>query len=133
MSEEHDATSVFVIENVLDFAQELRGSILYQMVDAGEIQKPKRKNFTRNEMNNYITIAQVKNIIRDNLLSINEKNEFVIDTECMEEIYYSICDNIHGTTVARWASDGVIESAFDEEKNKFIFWFADREDVDDEG
>ena len=126
MSDEKDTKQeVFVIENVPKFADELRDSVIYQMIDAGEIPKPKTKNLTRREMDKYITVAQVMTTIRDNLLDINNENKFIIDMECFDEIYFRVCDNIHGTMLAKLASDGVIESAFDDEKNKFVFWFAD--------
>ena len=126
MSDEKDTEQeVFVIENVPKFADELRDSVIYQMIDAGEIPKPKTKNLTRREMDKYITVAQVMTTIRDNLLNINDENKFIIDMECFDEIYFRVCDNIHGTMLAKLASDGVIESAFDDEKNKFVFWFAD--------
>ena len=126
MSDEKDAEQeVFVIENVPKFADELRDSVIYQMIDSGELPKPKTKNLTRREMDKYITVAQVMTTIRDNLLDINDENKFIIDMECFDEIYFRVCDNIHGTMLAKLASDGVIESAFDDEKNKFVFWFAD--------
>ena len=126
MSDEKDTEQeVFVIENVPKFADELRDSVIYQMIDAGEIPKPKTKNLTRREMDKYITVAQVMTTIRDNLLDINNENKFIIDMECFDEIYFRVCDNIHGSMLAKLASDGVIESAFDDEKNKFVFWFAD--------
>ena len=126
MSDEKDTKQeVFVIENVPKFADELRDSVIYQMIDAGEIPKPKTKNLTRREMDKYITVAQVMTTIRDNLLNINDENKFIIDMDCFDEIYFRVCDNIHGTMLAKLASDGVIESAFDDEKNKFVFWFAD--------
>ena len=126
MSDEKDTEQeVFVIENVPKFADELRDSVIYQMIDSGEIPKPKTKNLTRREMDKYITVAQVMTTIRDNLLDINNENKFIIDMECFDEIYFRVCDNIHGTMLAKLASDGVIESAFDDEKNKFVFWFAD--------
>ena len=126
MSDEKDTEQeVFVIENVPKFADELRDSVIYQMIDAGEIPKPKTKNLTRREMDKYITVAQVMTTIRDNLLNINDENKFIIDMDCFDEIYFRVCDNIHGTMLAKLASDGVIESAFDDEKNKFVFWFAD--------
>ena len=126
MSDEKDTEQeVFVIENVPKFADELRDSVIYQMIDSGEIPKPKTKNLTRREMDKYITVAQVMTTIRDNLLNINDENKFIIDMECFDEIYFRVCDNIHGTMLAKLASDGVIESAFDDEKNKFVFWFAD--------
>ena len=126
MSDEKDTKQeVFVIENVPKFADELRDSVIYQMIDSGEIPKPKTKNLTRREMDKYITVAQVMTTIRDNLLDINNENKFIIDMECFDEIYFRVCDNIHGTMLAKLASDGVIESAFDDEKNKFVFWFAD--------
>ena len=126
MSDEKDTKQeVFVIENVPKFADELRDSVIYQMIDSGEIPKPKTKNLTRREMDKYITVAQVMTTIRDNLLDINDENKFIIDMECFDEIYFRVCDNIHGTMLAKLASDGVIESAFDDEKNKFVFWFAD--------
>lgn len=126
MSDEKDAKQeVFVIENVPKFADELRDSVIYQMIDSGELPKPKTKNLTRREMDKYITVTQVMTTIRDNLLDINDENKFIIDMECFDEIYFRVCDNIHGTMLAKLASDGVIESAFDDEKNKFVFWFAD--------
>ena len=126
MSDEKDTKQeVFVIENVPKFADELRDSVIYQMIDSGEIPKPKTKNLTRREMDKYITVAQVMTTIRDNLLDINNENKFIIDMDCFDEIYFRVCDNIHGTMLAKLASDGVIESAFDDEKNKFVFWFAD--------
>ena len=126
MSDEKDTKQeVFVIENVPKFADELRDSVIYQMIDSGELPKPKTKNLTRREMDKYITVAQVMTTIRDNLLDINNENKFIIDMECFDEIYFRVCDNIHGTMLAKLASDGVIESAFDDEKNKFVFWFAD--------
>ena len=126
MSDEKDTEQeVFVIENVPKFADELRDSVIYQMIDSGELPKPNTKNLTRREMDKYITVAQVMTTIRDNLLDINNENKFIIDMECFDEIYFRVCDNIHGTMLAKLASDGVIESAFDDEKNKFVFWFAD--------
>jgi len=126
MSDEKDTEQeVFVTENVPKFADELRDSVIYQMIDSGELPKPKTKNMSRREKDQYITVEQVMNIIRDNLMDIDEENKFIIDMGCFDEIYLRVCDNIHGTMIAKLASDGIIESAFDEEKNKFVFWFAD--------
>jgi hypothetical protein len=124
MSEEKDTEEVFVIQSVPKFADELRDSVIYQMIDSGELPKPESKNMSPKAMNKYITVSQVVTIIRDNLLSINEDNDFIIDMDCFDEIYFRVCDNIHGSMISKLASDGVIESAFDDEKNKFVFWFA---------
>ena len=46
MSDEKDTEQeVFVIENVPKFADELRDSVIYQMIDSGELPKPKTKKY----------------------------------------------------------------------------------------
>tara|TARA_R100000278_G_scaffold109663_1_gene86707 strand:- start:2467 stop:2844 length:378 start_codon:yes stop_codon:yes gene_type:complete len=125
MSEEENPheMSAFLIKDVTTFAKELRTTIIQQLIDSKEIARPKKGE--RLNKNDYITIKQVIGIIRDNIVSINDNNEFIVDMDCMDEIYFRVCDSIHGTLISRLASQGVIESAWDEEKNKFIFWFAE--------
>ena len=126
MSQEdyNDDMSAFLIKDVTAFAKDLRSSIIQQLIDAKEILPP--KNGSKFNKNSLITVKQVSKIILDNILSINEKNEFIVDMDCMDQIYLNVCDNIHGTLISKLAAKGIIETAFDEEKNKFIFWFSDQ-------
>ena len=81
--------------------------------------------FTDNNEENlddYITIHQVIDLIKEVSIGKNEKNQYIIDEDGNENLIEKIIKRIYNSGLSKMAAQDQIECAWDDKKNKMIFW-----------
>lgn len=78
------------------------------------------------ELNQCLTVKESKIIIRELAKKFRNKHTGKIKYLVNDEILYSIIENLNqrmvSNLIASLVSKGLLESAFDTEKNDFVFW-----------
>lgn len=78
-------------------------------------------NYTEN-LDDFITIQQIKNFIEQNHLGYDNEGLFQIDDNIVDDLFDYVRDDIYQVALARLAANGHIECAWDDDKNEMIFW-----------
>lgn len=80
--------------------------------------------FTEKEekLDDYITIPQVISLIKEIAIDQNEKKQYIIDEEGNEKLIEKIIKRIYNSGLSKMAAQDKIECAWDNKKNKMIFW-----------
>lgn len=84
------------------------------------------------ELNSILTQIECINIVKETSKKIRHKKTKKIKYLINDKILYTIIQNINRRMVSNMISNlvkkGLLESAFDEEKNDFVFWKKDIKD-----
>lgn len=83
-------------------------------------------DYTEN-LDEFITINQVINLIKKNNLGKDEEGNFIINEEIFEDIFNDIRDWLYGVGLAKLAANGYIECAWDNEANDMTFWLPNKD------
>tara|TARA_B100001778_G_scaffold299629_1_gene274551 strand:+ start:374 stop:712 length:339 start_codon:yes stop_codon:yes gene_type:complete len=78
-------------------------------------------------LDDYITINQISDIIISNSSGKNNEGHYIIDEDIFENIFDDVAEMIYGVGMAKLAADDLVECAWDDKKNKMIFWVPDYE------
>lgn len=89
-----------------------------------------KKDYTEN-LDDFVTINQVKSIIKDHSVGTDDDDNFLINEEIHNEIYDSIQVRIFNVGLAKLAANGFIECAWDDDNNEMIFWASDTKNQND--
>lgn len=101
----------YAITNIDGYATQMRKA-------AGEfISKENEDN-----LDDYISIGQIVNLVNEHCLGFDEENRPILDEDTNEFIFESTVDWIHNVGLAKLASQGLVECAWDNESNEMIFW-----------
>tara|TARA_Y100000004_G_C8814408_1_gene369135 strand:+ start:13 stop:369 length:357 start_codon:yes stop_codon:yes gene_type:complete len=84
--------------------------------------------YSEEELDNIITLFQVKSIIAEKSLDIDRDSKYIIDTEVFHEIFDEVRNQIYQSAMSQLAAQGYVECAWDDEKNKMVFWVDDKKD-----
>lgn len=79
------------------------------------------ENYTEN-LDNFITINQIRCLIINKSLGQDEDNNYVITEDIFDTVFEEIRSIIYQVGLAKLASQGIIECAWDDEQNQMIFW-----------
>jgi hypothetical protein len=89
-----------------------------------------------NEMNDILTqkesLVIVKNIAKQEINKKTKKIRYIIDDKIFSEIIEAINSRLIGNILASLASKGLIESAYDDKLNDFVFWYKEDENKNHE-
>lgn len=77
------------------------------------------------DLDQYITLAEAKNIITDRPLNYDEENRPMISEDIHQTIFTEICEWIFNIGLAKLAAADKIECAWCIETNTMIFWKQD--------
>ena len=83
------------------------------------------KDYTEN-LDDFITISQVINMIKENNLGLEEGN-YLINEDIFEEIFESIRNQLYEVGLSKLAAKGFIDCAWDDDSNQMVFWLANKE------
>lgn len=101
----------YSITNLTGYAEQVRYA-------AGEhISKNNKEN-----LDEYISIGQVINLVNEHCLGFDELNRPILDEETNEEIFEAVLDWFHSVGLSKLASKGLIECAWDSDKDTMVFW-----------
>lgn len=102
---------IYAITDLEGYANEMRDAAAKSLADPFD-----------DDINTYISIGQMINLIKEHCVSIDDKNRPLLNEDTNEQIYESTVVWIHNIGLARLASQGFIECAWDEKDNEMIFW-----------
>lgn len=74
------------------------------------------------DLNNYISIDQIINIIEDESLGLDDENRYLLNEETNEKIFDTIAIWIHNIGMSKLAGQDLLECAWDDELNDMVFW-----------
>ena len=83
---------------------------------------PNQKNRTFTDLDSYMTIHQVKEIIRNNALEVTDDDCPVVDLKGMDNAWTQIDTGLYNATLSKLAASGHIECGWDESTNNMMFW-----------
>lgn len=78
-------------------------------------------------LDDYITVNQISDIIVSNSCGKNDEGYYIIDEDIFEDIFDDVAEMIYGVGMAKLAADNLIECAWDNKKNRMIFWVPEYE------
>lgn len=125
----------FIINNIEDFVQSTR-VLVYSAF--GSKDNKQGDNFTIDisaldeleisELNNCLSQNESLLIAKEYLkISKKEKDNYIISDSKYAELIEALNTRMVSNMLVKLTQDGVLESAFDEESNDFIFWVKDDE------
>lgn len=79
-------------------------------------------DITEKEIDEYISVGQVEKFVDEFCDDHDENGSPIICEDSHNEICEAIYTRIQNVGLAKLASDGIINVAFDEKLNDFIFW-----------
>lgn len=74
------------------------------------------------DINDYITIEQVKQIISQNILGVDDVGDYMITEQLFDTIFETVRDEIYQSALSKLAAKNIIECAWDTENQTMIFW-----------
>lgn len=105
--------SIYSIIDLDSISTSLRSEIAKTFTDADE-----------DNLDEYITLHQVKDIIIGYSLGNDEEGNYLINQEVFQDAWDDIRDWIFNAGLAKLAAKGMIECAWDDNLNEMVFWRA---------
>ena len=84
------------------------------------------KDYTEN-LDDFITIPQVINMIKENNLGLEEEGNYLINEDIFDEIFESIRNQLYEVGLSKLAAKGFIDCAWDDNSNQMVFWLANKD------
>jgi hypothetical protein len=84
------------------------------------------KDYTEN-LDDFITIEQVINLIKKNNLGLDEDGNYIINSDIFDEMFGEIRDWLYGVGLSKLASKGYVDCAWDDEANEMVFWLTNKD------
>lgn len=104
----------YVISNLEGFANSIRENAAKSFAE----------NYTEN-LDDFISINQVVGLIKEQSDSITEDNQIIITEDNFNNIFDEIRVRLYEVGLARLASKGYIDCAWNSETNEMEFWLVD--------
>lgn len=104
-------SEVYAITNLEGYAKEMRVCAAKNICDTYD-----------DDLNEYISIGQMINLVKENCLGFNEENRPMLDENANGEIFEQTCVWIHNIGLARLAAKDLVQCAWSDKDNTMIFW-----------
>jgi len=80
------------------------------------------ETYSSNQLDKFVTINQVQDLIIEHSLGTDNQGQYIIDIDVFENIFDSVRNMIYQSALSKLAASGTIESAWDSDKDKMVFW-----------
>lgn len=80
------------------------------------------ETYSSSQLDKFVTINQVENLIIEHSLGTDNEGQYIIDVDVFEDIFDAVRNMIYQSALAKLAASGTIESAWDSDKDKMVFW-----------
>lgn len=133
------------IYNVNQFSDYLRKVVYLNFIDSAEendtdISKcfNKLSSKEKKELNNCLSIKESEIIVKENSRRMRHKKTkekvYLMNSVVLNKLLEKLNQRLVSNIISSLVSKGMLESAYDEEQNDFVFWISDKhiEDKDDE-
>lgn len=104
-------SEIYAITNLEGYAEEMRVCAAKNICDTYD-----------DDLNEYISIGQMINLIKQNCLGFDEQNRPLLDEDANGEICEQTSVWIHNVGLARLASKDLVQCAWSDKDNTMIFW-----------
>jgi hypothetical protein len=102
---------------------------VYAIVDlqgyASEMREAAAKTISNSyneNLDEFISIDQMIGLVKENCVGFDDNDRPLLNEDANENIYESTISWIHGVGLAKLASKGLIECAWDNDINEMVFW-----------
>jgi len=109
----------YSITDSLEFARIMRNCAAESL---SEEYTGEAKSYTDADLDGIVTLAQIESIISEHSLGVDEEDQEIIDTDMFNNIFDETRNIIYQSAMSQLAAKGLVECAWDDEKNKMIFW-----------
>jgi len=82
----------------------------------------KTKEYSDKDLDGITTLSQVESIIAEKSIDIDEESKYIINGDIFEDIFDEVRNLIYQSAMSQLAAKGYIECAWDDKKNKMVFW-----------
>jgi hypothetical protein len=124
----------YVIPNLSEFTDKVR-SIVYNNFGAWEnrsgldiliddVKESEREEFDK-MLSHQESLVIVKENVKTQRNKITKKTRYILNDDIFAEIVYKLNDRMVSNIMMGLVQKGLVETAFDEEANDFVFWCAD--------
>lgn len=90
----------------------------------------------KQEINEVLSLRECIEIVKENCKKFRHKKtkklKYVIDSNAFDEILHKVNQRMISNIISALVSRGLLDSAFDEEKNDFVFWVAQQDNEKEE-
>ena len=80
------------------------------------------ETYQSNQLDKFVTINQIEDLIIEHSLGTDEQGQYIINMDVFQDIFDSVRNMIYQSALSKLAASGTIESAWDSEKDKIVFW-----------
>ncbi len=80
------------------------------------------ETYQSNQLDKFVTINQIQDLIIEHSLGTDNEGQYIIDIDVFEDIFDTVRNMIYQSALSKLAASGTIESAWDSEKDKMVFW-----------
>jgi hypothetical protein len=108
-------SNLYIITDLDAYARELRHTVAENIAQNNE-----------ENLDNYISIGQITNLVKDNCLGFDDLNRPILDVDANEQIFQQTLTWFYNITLSRLASLGLVDCAWDEDKEEMIFWISNK-------
>lgn len=131
----------FIINNLTDFTNKARAIVYNNFgvwhdkddidVIIDDVVENEREEFDK-ILSHQESLVIVKENIKKERNKITKKTRYVLNDEIFAEIVHKLNDRMVSNIINELVKKGLVETAFDNESNDFIFWVKDDEDKNNE-
>jgi hypothetical protein len=104
-------SDVYAIVDIEGYASEMREAAAKTISDSYE-----------ENLDDFISIDQMISLVKENCVGFDDNDRPLLNEDANENIYESTISWIHGVGLAKLASKGLIECAWDNDMNGMVFW-----------
>lgn len=106
---------IHCIINIELYAKQIRKEAAYSFLKGNEIDE-------KEDLETYVTINQVCQMIEENCLGKNNEGSVLITKEGREKLREQLQTRIYNSALSKLASKNLLECSWDDKKNTMIFW-----------
>ena len=81
----------------------------------------------KENLDEFITIAQVINLIKKNNLGQDENQYYIIDENIFNSIFEEIRQWLYEVGLCKLAAKGLVDCAWDNDSNEMVFWLPNKD------
>jgi hypothetical protein len=110
-------SEIYAINNLDGYASEMRELAAKNLSD----------NYTNDNLDDYITLSQIINLIKSECLGFDEHNRIILNEEINNNIFEKTSVWIFNSGLSKLASKNLVECAWDDNNYDMIFWASNSE------
>jgi len=113
----------YIITDIEEFVHLMRSTAASSLA---EEYLGKTKEYSDKDLDGITTLNQVESIIAEKSIDIDEESKYIINGDIFEDIFDEVRNLIYQSAMSQLAAKGYVECAWDDEKNKMVFWVAEK-------